>query len=92
MHHGNFDLFSIWHLCVSIVIGIYWRNRYKEFLFLSILFEIIEYHIAKNKCTRNILLSFWFVPEMYWNESCPHKIVDICINMIGYHIGNTSSI
>ena len=88
MHHGNIDILSIGHFLTFFIFGIFVKNKYKGALLLGILWEIFEIIISHNKLIKNFILENWVIPEYYWNDTFSHKITDIIINMIGYHVGN----
>ena len=88
MHHGAIDPLLISHFMTFFFLGVFWKNKYQGAMFLGILWEIIEYIMANNKFTRKILLTYWIIPEQYWNETIDNKFMDLFINMLGYHIGN----
>ena len=88
MNHGAIDLLIMSHFLFFFLLGVFWKNKYYGAMFIGILWEIIEYIISKNEFTRRILLNYWIIPEKYWNETIQNKLVDLCVNMIGYHIGN----
>ena len=88
MHHGNIDILSVGHFLTFFTLGIFVKDKYKGAFLLGILWEIFEIIISYNQTIKNFILENWVVPEYYWNDTFPHKITDIIINMIGYHIGN----
>ena len=85
---GEIDLWSVDHFIFFTFLGYFFPETFWSSLFIGILWEIIEYIIANNEFTRRILLNYWIIPEKYWNETIQNKLVDLCVNMIGYHIGN----
>jgi len=92
MNHGLLDILSISHFIIYFVIGLFLKNKYLLVLLVGILFEIFEYYISTNETIKTLLIEYWFIPEIYWNDTLEHKIVDIIINMIGYYIGNKISL
>ena len=88
MNHGLIDELSILHFTFFFILGVYVKNKYRGALLLGILWEIFEIIISKNKLIKRSILKNWIVPELYWNDTLSHKLTDIIINMIGYHIGN----
>ena len=89
MYHGNLDLLSIVHFIIYFVVGLLWPNNYALFLFLGILWEIIEKAMIENEYIKSLLVRYWPIPERYINDTLEHSITDICINMIGYTIGSS---
>ena len=88
MDHGNFDLLSFFHFLFYFCIGLFYKNKYFIILIIGILWEIFEKFIITNEYTKELLFKYWFIPELYINDTLEHSIVDIIINMIGYTIGN----
>ena len=88
MHHGNIDLASYSHFLTFFILGVFVKDKYKGALLLGILWEVFEKIISENIKIKDFILDNWVVPEYYWNDTLPHKLMDIFINMIGYHIGN----
>ena len=84
-----FDIMSLTHILLYIIIGIFIKNHYIFALILGILWEIFEYIIANIPYTRHLLELYWPIPSKYWNETNKlNPMVDIICNMIGYYIGN----
>ena len=88
MNHGAIDPLLIAHFFTFFSLGVFWKNQYLGALFFGILWEIVEYIMANNDFTRKILLNYWIIPEQYWNETIDNQLMDLFVNMIGYHIGN----
>lgn len=88
MNHSNIDILSLGHFLLWYIVGIYYKNKYIEVLFLGIMWEIFEYIISNNNEIKKIIIDNWIIPEKYWNDTLSHKIVDITFNMIGYYYGN----
>ena len=82
------DILSLNHFLIYFSLGLIYKNHYKLMLILSLVWELFEYIISHIDYTREFLITYWFVPEKYWNEPYNNKIVDIIINMLGYSIGN----
>ena len=87
----NLDILSISHFLIYYIIGLYIKDNYTLILFLGISWEVFEYYTVRNKTTRDLLYKFWPIPESYWYDSFEHSLIDILVNMIGYHFGNKSS-
>ena len=88
MNHDNIDLLSIFHFLFYFCIGLFYKNKYLLILIIGILWEIFEKFIITNDFTKELLIKYWFIPELYINDTLEHSITDIIINMIGYTIGN----
>ena len=88
MHHGNIDVLSLGHFLTFFTLGIFVKDKYKGAFLLGILWEVFEIINSQNQTIKNFILENWVIPEYYWNDTFSHKITDIIINMIGYHIGN----
>lgn len=82
------DLMIINHFIIYFVIGYVVPHNYTLCLILSILWELFEIAITYFDYSYNLLVKYWPVPEYYWNEKYPHKIIDIIINFCGYSIGS----
>ena len=88
MKSTTFDLFTLNHLILWIIIGYLVPNKYYLALFLGILWELFERYIVYHKSLYTFVKKNWPVPEKYWNEINTNSFVDICVNMIGYYIGS----
>ena len=82
------DIMTLTHLIIWITIGYFFPNHYLYALLLSILWELFEYMIVRVNIFYVLVKKYWFVPEKYWNEKKYNTIIDIIVNMIGYHIGS----
>tara|TARA_Y100001970_G_scaffold269563_1_gene362218 strand:- start:503 stop:784 length:282 start_codon:yes stop_codon:yes gene_type:complete len=92
MDHGIIDLLSLFHFLLYFCIGLFYKDKYLIIFIIGIIWEIFEKFIITTEYTRDLLLEYWFIPELYINDTLEHSIVDIIINMIGYTIGNKISI
>ncbi len=85
------DLFHINHFLLYFIIGLYYPNKYLMILIISLVWEVFEYILTKNKTLYNITKNFWIFPEKYWNENIYNKIIDLICNFIGYYVGSNSN-
>ena len=76
------------HLIVWIIIGHFFPNKYYLALFFGILWELFERYVVYDKSIYTCVKKNWHVPEKYWNGINTNSFVDICVNMLGYHIGS----
>ena len=88
MKSTTFDLFTLNHLILWIIIGYFFPNKYYLALFLGIVWELFERYVVYDKTIYNCVKKNWPVPEKYWNEINTNSFVDICVNMLGYYIGS----
>jgi hypothetical protein len=88
MRSTTFDFFTLNHFILWVILGYLFPNQYYLALFLGVLWELFERYIVYNKFLYNAVKKYWPVPEKYWNEINTNSIVDICVNMAGYHVGN----
>tara|TARA_B100000029_G_C17228156_1_gene834339 strand:- start:21 stop:284 length:264 start_codon:yes stop_codon:yes gene_type:complete len=82
------DILSLNHFVFFVAVGVFIKNKYQLVLIVGILWEIFETMITSIPFTRNLVIKYWFVPQKYWDEHLDNKIMDIIINLFGYHIGN----
>ena len=87
------DALSIVHFIYYLVYGLYFKNKYLLAFLLGLLWEIFEYVISTNNYTKELLIKYWPIPQKYWEEkNIFNKVFDLMFNMLGYHLGNISTI
>lgn len=85
---STFDLSHINHFIIYYIIGLFYPHKYKIILIISILWEIFEFILVQNDCLYYLTKKYWIIPEKYWNETKENKIIDVCVNLIGYYLGS----
>ena len=83
-----YDVMSINHFLIWMIIGILIPNKYALVLVLSILWELYEQLLVNIPILYKLTKKYWFVPEYYWNEHISNQLLDIGINMAGYFVGS----
>ena len=86
--YENIDILSLSHFIIYLIIGIYYKNNYTIIVIISLLWEQFEYIISRNVSIRTTIVKIWPIPSSMWYDSKEHSLIDIFINLIGYHIGN----
>ena len=86
--YENIDILSLSHFIIYLIIGIYYKNNYTIIVIISLLWEQFEYIISRNVFIHTTIEKFWPIPRSMWYDSKEHSLIDISINLIGYHIGN----
>ena len=85
------DLSHINHFIIYFMFGIIYPNNYILILVISIIWEILENIIVRNKYLYYLTKKYWIIPERYWNETNKNKIIDLICNFIGYYFGSNSN-
>lgn len=85
------DLMSINHFALYFGFGAMFPGQYTLAFAMSLLWEVFETVLVKNPVLHDLVTRYWIVPERYWNESMQNKVSDVCLNMIGYHVGTMMS-
>jgi hypothetical protein len=88
MKTKSVEIFTAAHFLLYYVIGLYVPGQYKLALAISLLWEMFEVFLTKNKTAYRWTKKYWVVEEKYWNESISNKVIDVCANMLGYHLGS----
>ena len=58
-------------------------------LLLGIVWELFEYQFTRDETIRKLLIKYWPIPKRLWEENnILNRVCDLCLNMIGYYIGN----
>jgi len=86
--YENIDILSLFHFIIYLIIGKYYKNNYMIIILISLLWEQFEYIISRNSFIRTTIEEFWPIPSSMWKDSKSHSLIDIFINLLGYHIGN----
>ena len=89
-YNKPFDILSIIHFLIYLILGIFVKNNYYLAFGLGILWEIFEYSITKCQDTRELLIKYWIVPQKIWDEDLINlnRLTDLIFNMLGYYVGN----
>ena len=82
------DIMSISHFVFFAVLGIYIKDKYELILGLCVLREVVEHMLVNNKCTKDLLLKYWPIPEKMWDKNTTNSLFDIIFSMVGYYVGN----
>jgi hypothetical protein len=83
------DKLTLIHFIIYFVIGYFIDFIDINFvIIMSITWEIFEEILANNETTRKLLIKYWPIPEIYWNEkNIMNKIIDILVNVFGFYVG-----
>ena len=89
-YNKKFDLLSVGHFIFFFIIGKICKNQYQFAFILGILWELFEYTITSNPCTRKLLAKYHFVPQSIWDEDLfnQNRVYDMIFNMLGYYISS----
>ena len=89
-YNKKIDYLSFIHFLSFYIIGKICKNQYQFAFTLGILWELFEYTITSNPCTKNLLIKYHFVPQYIWDEELfnQNRLYDMIFNMLGYYISN----
>ncbi len=82
------DLMSSFHFMTYVIFGLCFPYQWKPALLLMVCWEVFEILIVKVPALKQIVLTYWFVPERYWNERWINKGTDMIFNIAGFIVGS----
>jgi len=84
MNPQYINIYTFVHFTLWFMFGLIYPHQYGMLIILSILWEVSEHYMVRQRFVYNSLRKNWIIPEKYWNETLGNNVTDIIANTAGY--------